>query len=279
MRQAKKFNIIHAQTSKAQSLAVLTKPFHKTPIVYSRRVNFAIQSGLSRWKYRFTDQVIAISDAIKRTLTAAGIYHVQTITSIVEPPSVDSEQAARFITENGWQNKKIIATVAALTFEKDPHTLINSIAYLKFLRQDFIFLHFGDGNLQADVAEQIKKLALCDYYHLLGHRENVEAFYPLMDVFILTSKQEGLGSSILDAFMHHVPVVATRAGGIVETVGTHGLLCDIGDSHCLAQSINLLLENADLRCQLTEQAHATALQKHSSETVTQAYLQVFQQLT
>ena len=278
MRQSKKFNVLHAQTSKAQSIAVLTKIFHQTPIVYSRRVNFAIQGGLSRFKYSFTDRVIAISEAIQQSLNTAGITPVQTITSIVEPLTVDSTAATRFIADNGWQHKKIIATVAALTFEKDPHTLVNSIAQLKSLRQDFILLHFGDGNLNAAVAEHITRLGLNDCYQLLGHRDDVEQFFPLMDVFVLTSIQEGLGSSLLDAFMQQVPVVATRAGGIIETVADHGLLCEIGDSDCLANAMHRLLDDAALRVQFTTQALAIAQQKHSSAAVTQAYLAVFRQL-
>ena len=62
-----------------------------------------------------------------------------------------------------------------------------------------------------------------------------------------SSRQEGLGSSILDAFIERVPVVATRAGGITETVENMGLLCDIGDSKQIANSINNLLNDKSLK--------------------------------
>ena len=77
-----------------------------------------------------------------------------------------------------------------------------------------------------------------------------------LDVFMISSKTEGLGTSILDAFACRVPVVATAAGGIPELVEHKktGLLVAIKDAKALAESILLLNEDRVLRESLSRAA-------------------------
>ena len=65
-------------------------------------------------------------------------------------------------------------------------------------------------------------------------------------MFLITSKTEGLGTSVIDAFVCEVPVVATKAGGIPELVKHKitGLLADIKDAKVLAEHINLLFSGS-----------------------------------
>jgi glycosyltransferase involved in cell wall biosynthesis len=65
-----------------------------------------------------------------------------------------------------------------------------------------------------------------------------------MDVFLMTSKEEGLGSSVLDAFNYEVSVVSTNAGGLNDLVKDRGFVCDIGDTQCLSQGLSLALDSS-----------------------------------
>jgi glycosyltransferase involved in cell wall biosynthesis len=272
------FDVIHAQTSKAQLLAILTKPFHGKPVVYSRRVNFPIKGFMTKLKYYFTDKVVAITEIVKQSLEDFGIKNVCVITDIVENQIINSKKAKDFILENGWQNKRIIATVAAFTEEKAPQTLVQAIAILSKLRDDFVFLHFGEGKLKTVIEENVNSLKINNLYKFVGYHDNIQDFYSVFDIFVLTSQQEGLGSSILDAFINQVPVVATKAGGITETVMNQGLLCEVGDSKTIAESIHRLLNDGQLRKDFTEKAYQIAVTKHSTESVSKAYLKVFSEL-
>lgn len=273
------YDILHAQTSKAQLLAILTKPFHQKPIVYSRRVNFPIKGFFTKLKYLFTDKVVAITEEVQRNLENFGVKNVTVITDIVEEqPVVDTLRAFGFLKKNGWQNKKIIATVAAFTEEKDPLTLVDSIAHLSKLRNDFVFLHFGEGILKSEIIQRVKKLGINDLYQFVGYHDDIQDFYAIFDIFVLTSRQEGLGSSILDAFIQCVPVVATRAGGITETVENRGLLCEVGDSKQIALSIHKLLNDNSLTKNFTEIAYQIATTKHSIKAVSNQYLTIFNEL-
>ena len=79
---------------------------------------------------------------------------------------------------------------------------------------------------------------------------------PCLDVFLMTSNEEGLGTSVLDAFLAKVVVVATAAGGIPEMVihQESGLLAPVGDAEKLADHIGELISNTSLREQLVRGA-------------------------
>ena len=110
----------------------------------------------------------------------------------------------------------------------------------------------------------------------MGFYENVEDFFAIFDVFVMSSQEEGLGSSVLDAFIYRVPVVSTNAGGLKESVGDHGVLCPIKSPEALADGMHRVLSDAALRTDLVERAHAVALDVHSSERVTEEYLKLFE---
>jgi len=69
-----RFDCIHAQTGKSHTQCILTKLFHQTPVVYTRRVDFVPVGFLTRLKYRFTDKVVSISNAISSILDKSGMY-------------------------------------------------------------------------------------------------------------------------------------------------------------------------------------------------------------
>ena len=77
-----------------------------------------------------------------------------------------------------------------------------------------------------------------------------------MDIFLLTSLWEGLPRVILQAMCLGLPVVATRADGIIEIIqdGVSGFLCPPGDLDCLADRCKLLANNPIKRMEIGCQA-------------------------
>lgn len=279
LKNGKNYDLLHCQTAKAQTLAVISKPSHSRPVVYTRRVDFRPSGILTRLKYRFTDRVIAISEKIRqilKDLKPSG--EIEVIPSCVQERGLDIERALKLKSALNIKNKKILATMAALVPHKDPFTMVETIRLLSETRDDFIFLHFGDGQLREMVEKRIKDYGLQDKYILMGFHEDVEDFFPIIDVFVMSSSEEGLGSVVLDAFLYKVPVVSTVAGGLKETVGGRGLLCPVKDPACLAYSINRLLQDSELRKTLIERAHRDVKIFYSTERMVESYLRVFNSL-
>jgi len=275
------YDLLHAQTSRAQSLAVLSKPGHRRRVVYTRRVDFRPKGTAARFKYLFTDQVVAISGAIKQIL-AESLPGKETLvigscidtTRDLLPPA---SKALELKKDLG--NRKIIASAAALVPHKDPLTMVRAVARLRRnAAQNFVFLHFGQGELEDEVRREILHLHLDKEYLLMGFENNLEGFFPVFDLFVMSSSEEGLGSSVLEAFRYRVPVVSTMAGGLEELVQGRGLLCPVGDCMCLARRMNQILRSPDMFRDLVQDAHAYVLEKHSLEEMTRQYILLYHKM-
>ncbi|MDK9718418.1 MAG: glycosyltransferase [Trichlorobacter sp.] len=277
-RNASRYDLIQAQTAKSQTAAVITKPFHGRPVVYTRRVNFVPRGWLTKLKYKKTDCVVAISYSVKRVLEAFGIRNVHVIYDVVVPRLLSKQRAEKVYSRLGLASKKIVATIAALDQDKDPFTMLQAIKKLSLLRSDFVFLHFGDGPLRLELQRRIDELGLHDRYILMGFVTDVEDMFALMDLFCISSREEGLCSSVLDAFAYHVPVVSTKAGGLLELVEGRGFLCDTGDSDGIALGIDQILENPSAFNILTDAAYRYVVSQHSLQATTKQYLDLFRLL-
>ncbi len=271
------YDILHAQTPQMLTCCILTRPFHRSRVVLSRREIFK-PDMFSIFTYKLADRVVAVSTSIKRVLKRSGVRDVAVIPDMVVES--DSNDTVRKLVEAyKAQGKYIVATVSMLTQDKDPLTTVDIIEMLFDKRKDFVFLHFGGGELSRDVEKKIHNEGLEGVYKLMGFQKEIEPFYKLFDVFVMSSKQEGLGSSVLDAFINKVPVVGTNAGGLKELLSEgRGISCNVGAPSEIAEGINVLLDNDQLRRHTAQLAYTYAYKRHSVKAVTEQYHQLFKDL-
>jgi len=97
----------------------------------------------------------------------------------------------------------------------------------------------GEGQLQAELDEQARKLNLAGKVHFLGLRNDIPDVLGAMDVFVLSSDYEGNPLSVLEAMASGLPIVSTAAGGVPNLfeTGKEGFLVAVGDLHGLAKSM------------------------------------------
>jgi len=275
IQNAKYFDIVHAQTGKAHTQCFIASFFVNFILVYTRRVSFKPSGFLTRLKYKKADCVISISRAISQILNDSNCYkNSPVVFSSFEKHITNHDRAKRILSSLKISDrKKIIGIVASLDKDKDPYCSINVCEKLSKLREDFIFIHFGKGNLKNELSEIISQKELTDKYILMGHVENVEDFFPFMDVFLMTSKSEGLGSSVLDAFMSSVPVVSSDAGGLAELVDGRGYICKVSDSDCFTLSIIKALGEGKSKYASTAKAYC--IKNHSSDEMVKRNIEIY----
>jgi len=275
---ARKFDIIHTHTAKSLTPCILSRFTHNTKVVFSRRHHKAPSSILSKWKYNSADSITTVSQYIKTRLVGAGIKSpievIHDASILIQPNTTRIQQEYTNYLNTG---KKIISTIAALEEEKDPFTLLAAIEKLSKERDDFIFLHFGSGSLEPAVNKEIKHRNLQSIYYCLGQTKDVEELYSMFDIFVMSSKNEGFGSSVIDAFLNKVPVVSTDAGGLKELVQGRGYLAETENATDLCKQINNCLSN-DSTAQINN-AYVFATTELSSTTIQSQYEQLFIRLT
>ncbi len=277
--KGKEYHILHAQTPRTQGVALLSKPFHKRPVVCTRHVDFKVKGFLSKLKYRHTDVMVALNDPIKNRLEEAGVERIRVIPVMHRFETPNVERAREFLSQVGIETsgKKVIATVSALTDQKDPITTLRAIHELSKLRNDFIFLHFGDGNMMERVRREVKDLGMESFYKLLGFVERPIDFYPIFDLYLTTSINEGMPLSVLDAFYMGVPVVSVDSPALKDMVEGRGFLCPVGDAECLARKMSDVLDGRYDRT-IVEEAKEWVMNNFSLERVAREYLDLFEEI-
>ncbi|MCC2595927.1 glycosyltransferase family 4 protein [Pusillimonas sp. MFBS29] len=279
-RTARQFDIIHAQTANTITWAGLTRWLHKRPVVFSRRTDFRVRNDTKiRLKWRCIDLFVAISESAAAEPRRLGFKPV-IIRSAIEPAVIDQHRVQRFLNEWPLQGKRVIATSAALVEGKDPLTMIAAVHDLAQVRDDFVFVHFGGGgNAEQAARARVAELGLENTYLFAGFQEDIESLYSVMDVFAMSSVDEALGSSVLDAFLQRVPVVSTDAGGLKESLAQdRGILCRVGDHKALAAGMQRLLDDTAFRTEAVEHAYAYVRREHDVERMGRRYLQEFERL-
>lgn len=277
---ARQFDIIHAQTANTITWAGLSRWLHKCPVVFSRRTDFPVRDDTKiRFKWRCIDLFVAISESAAAEPRRLGFEPV-IIRSAIEPAVIDRDRVQRFLNEWPLQGRRLIATSAALVGGKDPLTMIAAVNELAQERDDFVFIHFGGGGDAEQAARaRVAELGLEKTYLFAGFQEDVESLYSVMDVFAMSSVDEALGSSVLDAFQQRIPVVSTDAGGLKESLAQgRGVLCKTKDYKALASGMRRMLDDAAFRTEAVERAYAYVRQEHDVERMARSYLREFERL-
>ncbi|MFN2384412.1 MAG: glycosyltransferase [Gemmatimonadota bacterium] len=235
-------------------------------IVGHRRVEFPIRPGLaSRWKYaQGPDHLIAVSRRARDRLIRAGVApeRIEVVYSGVVLPDAAGDASApapqpslceRVGAEPG---SPLIVTIANLIDPKDHPTLLAAAAALRPRERMPQWIVCGGGSQLEEIRTEVARRGLSARVHYLGFVPAARTHLPGADVFVLSSKTEGLGSSILDAMAAGVPVAATAAGGIPEMIDQErtGLLAPIGDAAALAAAVDRLLDDPALAARLAAAA-------------------------
>jgi glycosyltransferase involved in cell wall biosynthesis len=138
----------------------------------------------------------------------------------------------------------------------------------------------GEGDLRDALGRRARALGIAPRIHLMGHRDDVPRILRSVDVFCLPSRQEGLGTSVLDAMAAGTPVVATRGGGIPEMVeeGRSGLLVPRGEPIPLGDTLARVLADEALRRRLIQGGRAR-VREFSVDRMVEGTLEVYGQVT
>ena len=282
-----RFDIVHSHAARAHGavaaarLGLRTRPLH----VVSRRVDFDVaKSPLSRWKYlRGADAYIAISEGVRRVLLDGGVPagRVRVVMSGIDLKKFDglSERGA-VRAELGLDDGTIaVGNVAALAPHKAHNDLLRAAERVLAHRSDVRFFVVGEGALRADLEALAQSLGIAARVTFTGFRTDALDLLRAFDVFAMSSYLEGLGTSIMDAQVLGVPVVATRTGGIPELVedGVTGLLVPPRNPEAFAAALLRILEDERLRQACAERARIRS-SRYDYRTMVDKTLDVYQDL-
>jgi L-malate glycosyltransferase len=250
-------DIVHAHTSHAHGVSALALlGGGRTALMVTRRVDYPMRCNpLNRLKYDRCDRFVAVSEKIVQNLVAGGIpqRRIARIYDGIDRAKFDRPALVGLKATLALPEATCgIGTVAALTREKGLDILLQAAHQVLQRHPHVCFVVVGGGTQADPLRDLTRALDIEERVVFTGERPDAEHLIPLFDIFVLPSRREGLGSSLLDAMAAGVPIVAARTGGVPELVedDVSGLLFPPGDADALASHIGTLVEDESMRARL-----------------------------
>jgi glycosyltransferase involved in cell wall biosynthesis len=171
----------------------------------------------------------------------------------------------------------VVISVTRLQAPKDTTTLVRALGLVE---RPCRCLVVGDGPERASVEAAIAAQDGRAPVELLGDRSDVGELLADADVFVLSSRSEGMPLSILEAMAAGLPVVASSVGGIPELVrdGETGRLVPPGNEGSLATALEETLDDPELRARLGAAGRRRVVDHFSVEACRAAHLELFRSL-
>jgi glycosyltransferase involved in cell wall biosynthesis len=195
----------------------------------------------NKWTYGRVQGVVAVSQAVadsidpKRTKAVVEVvHHGPDLAAHVVGPGARERARTRLDLD---LDVFTVGTVANFTPKKDQATLLEAHALLRRYRPDAKLVMIGSGPLEAQLRSRAAEPDLAGSVVFAGSRSDVPELLPGFDVFTLSSRQEGLPVSLMEAMATGLPVAVTAVGGMPEIVtdGVEGRLVPPGNADALAE--------------------------------------------
>jgi glycosyltransferase involved in cell wall biosynthesis len=195
----------------------------------------------------FVDSVVLISESTRRFF----IQHcgVPASKTRVILNGAHLERYLEAPAKPGAASPRIRFGIAArLVPAKDHYTLLRAFAAVVREIPHAELAIAGDGPLRRELESFTKELNLADRVTFVGALADTTKFLSELDIFVLSSLNEGLPIALLEAMAAGLPIVATRAGGIEEAAidGRNAYLARPGDAQGLAQAMTQMAKRSDL---------------------------------
>ncbi len=275
-------DILHIHESRGHMIGLLASGLNPQmrKVVSRRVVHPPIRNWFSRWKYQLPRvQYLTVSDAVRQVLLDHGIpgARVRTIHSGIDLKRFDHVPKTESLFGSG---ARVVGSVGHLANSKGHQYLLEAAQDLVRDEPKLEVAIVGAGELRQRLEVQAVELGIAEHVRFTGFRRDVLSLMQGFEIFVLPSFLEGLGTSILDAMALGKPVVASRAGGIPETVqeGVTGFLVPPCDSAALARAIRHLLKHPELQVQFGKAGRRRVEQAFTAERMAQQTMQVYHQL-
>ncbi|MDY0360335.1 MAG: glycosyltransferase [Desulforegulaceae bacterium] len=164
--------------------------------------------------------------------------------------------------------------------EKGFEDLIDAASLILKNNKNFKFKVLVAGTLNKSfyfemLEKKIKEKKLENIVTFLGFRSDTPDLYKAADVFVLSSRSEGMPMVILEAMMSGLPVVATKVGGVPSTIRDTGILTESANPQKLSEAMQEIIKNKD---ELGKKAENLAKKEYSIDKMTDSYLSFFKKI-
>ena len=145
------------------------------------------------------------------------------------------------------QDIPIVGTIAILRYRKGHHILLDSVPLVAEKIPQAVFVFAGNGPQKENIINKIQSMGISDRIFMLGLRSDIPEILKSIDLFVLPTLQEALGTSFLEAMAMGKPVIGTNVDGVGEVIenGRNGYLVEPNNPSALAETIIKALQDKE----------------------------------
>jgi len=256
-------DIISTHSGKDAWIGAISGLFTKAKVVRTRHLQTPINSTFS---YNLSDSVVAVSKQVYNYLLQKGVKKekLNVIYTGIDTKKFSPETKIDLRDELKLSKDTIlIGIVAVLRAAKRHIDLIEAFSKIKSDKKTALII-VGTGPQEQNIKKFIKNKKLNNVY-MLGHREDIDKILPSLDIFVLPSQMEALGTAILEAASCGITCIGSKVGGIPETIVDNqtGFLFESQNINDLKNRLETLINNSNLRIKFGKNARKYILENFS----------------
>lgn len=273
MRQASSADLVHIHEGRSVRVGALASLLGKKFVLSRRIMKRPRDLKPTRWSYSRADKVLCVSSAVAQVMR--NYINPDRVLVVPDCSRYPTQDTAAINTRSAETLR--VGIVGEIDFRIKGQDVVLAVAErLAVSHPTILFRFFGSGQDADALTQRIESLANASY---AGWRSNMAEEFADLDLVLQPSSEEGLGSSILEAFSFGLPVVASRVGGIPDIVtdNHNGRLVDPGSVEQIAAALADIAENPAMYQRLAEAARTTS-QRFSCERMATDSLAVYREL-
>ncbi|AHG90694.1 N-acetyl-alpha-D-glucosaminyl L-malate synthase BshA [Gemmatirosa kalamazoonensis] len=235
---------------------------------------------ITKFSIERSDRITAVSEFLRReTIAAFGCTgcSVEVIPNFIDPEVYDRAAHPRAATLLAPPEIPVLMHISNFRAVKRVVDVVRIFARVREV-MPAVLVMVGDGPDRVDAELEARTLGIDGDVQFLGKIDAVAPLLARANLFLLPSRSESFGLSALEALASGVPVVGSRAGGLLEVIreGETGELCPVGDVDAMAEAALGILRDGDKWRTMSDAAAADARARFSQDAVVSQYEKLYE---
>ncbi|APA84803.1 glycosyltransferase family 4 protein [Paraburkholderia sprentiae WSM5005] len=291
-RRARKVDVIYANTQRAMVIGAVAGKLARRPVVWHLRDIVSAehfggkQLAIIKWCARLgLTHVIANSAASAQAFAKLTQFDSGRIDVVFNGIAAEPFDALRAVPQavlrerlNLPRDAFLVGSFSRLARWKGQHVLLEAMVLNPQMHAVLVGAAlFGEDQYESELRSFVAAHELGGRVHFLGFQHDIAACMCAVDAVVHTSiTPEPFGRVIVEGMLAQRPVVASRAGGVLEIIDDYqnGVLCTPGDAHALADTLAELRSNGDLREKLVKNGYRTAQERFGTRSYVDGVAQI-----
>ncbi|MEO8208919.1 MAG: glycosyltransferase family 4 protein [bacterium] len=282
----KKFDIVHANSGiipcvigKLLGVKLCLETKHGLFFSQKELENISFKHKIyEKIKEYFVNYFVVVSDNDRERLIK--FFNIKERKIKVIYYGIDLKKLEPFIKEKSKfkKEKSVIGNIGRLTYQKGQDILIKSFLKLLSLEKNVELIIIGDGEDEQMLKNIIHENNLEEFIKIINYKKNIFEYFSSFDIFVLTSRFEGIPFVLYESMKLGIPVISTEVGGINKIIQNdyNGILIEVDNIDQTTNAMKRLISDKELYCKMRKNA-IDSVEKYGLQNMVKEYENLYHQ--